>query len=121
MADLKLSEAIREGSKLRPQNFRGTYFSQEEDKVSSCAIAAAFEAIGRVNGDTYFKGGGLVPSLDEYFKAHIDHSIYCPVEGCPCNEYGPEFEYAGSLIVHINDYHKWTREAIADFIEKLGL
>ena len=42
VAPMKLSEAIRIGARLRPQELRGHYFLDGR----SCALGAAFEALG---------------------------------------------------------------------------
>ena len=116
---MKLSEAIREGSKLRPQTVGKGYFWKDSDgQVYSCAAAAAYEGIGATNGDDYFRGKSNIPNLSDHFETTIDPMVLCP-EKEKCDYC--EFEYAGSLVIHLNDYHEWTREAIADFMETLGL
>lgn len=58
--------------------------------------------------------GGLYPELDQ--------ESLCPYESCPLSE--PErakmsgFDLS-ELIIHLNDdEHNWTREEIADWLEK---
>lgn len=43
----------------------------------------------------------------------VDYTTFCPGLECPLEDslYG--------LIMHLNDTHKWTREAIADWLETL--
>ena len=42
---MKLSEAIREGAKLRPQCKGAFYSTNDQGVVSSCALGAAYEAV----------------------------------------------------------------------------
>ncbi len=88
----KLSQAIREGAKLRPQ-CKSRYFS---DYGESCALGAAAEAIYGANRMTFKTEqidslGALVPSHDFI-----------------------------SQIIGKNDCG-WSRERIADWLESQGL
>lgn len=107
-----LSQAIREGAKLRPQ-IGGTMHAP----AGSCAIGAASEAL--------FEGNRFVPGYHEVAEVfpYIEHvSIKCPAESECTDEIGTK--PLGSIVVHLNDHHRWTREAIADWLEteeeKLG-
>lgn len=105
---VKLSEAIREGAKLRPQAF-GAFFKNG----GSCAEGAAAEAVGCA----YNENARWEPAT------HLNqHNLYrgvyaalvkapCPVAGC----------VRRPNTAHLNDDHRWTREAIADWLEELGL
>lgn len=105
------SEAIREGAKLRPQFFG----YQGAANGSSCAILAGIEAIT----DSLASSGNYNEAIDPYPYLDTYENHLCPATYCE--------EYAGTLLAicwHLNDAHKWTREAIADWLEteeeKLG-
>lgn len=100
---MRLSEAIRLGSMMKPQAF-GNFYGPERE--SSCALGAAFDACGmEVFGpDTKFDG----PFGLEYFEDEYE-IIACPV--CGIAEW--------PTIGHLNDFHRWTREAIADWVETI--
>ena len=90
---IKLSEAIRLGSKLRPQCF-GVFISD----VGSCALAAAYEAVfGERINDVRF----AVRSLSERFNIHDDQLF--------------------EIIISHNDHSKWTGERIAEWVEYQNL
>lgn len=101
------SEAIREGSKLRPQGF-GEFHADGK----SCALGAGREAIyGTTEGNQehYDQIRALFPYMAETYTD-------CPA--CPLRL---------SLFVityHLNDDHRWAREQIANWLEteeeKLG-
>lgn len=113
-----LSEAIREGAKLRPQAHHGMLLAG-----GTCAMGAAAEAIGFSTREIDY--GCYFDLLDLYPYARTTETT-CPVVSC-----GKAWDfdnksrtYLGQLIVHLNDDHRWTREAIADWLEseeeKLG-
>lgn len=104
-----LSEAIRAGAALRPQAF------QPGIRSSSCAIEAGVEAITGVAFADY----NLIEDMYQYTA---DVRVLCPMGGC--RFYG---QYPAPLLTlcwHLNDYHKFTREQTADWLEseeeKLG-
>ena len=102
---MKLSEAIRLGAMLRPQAF-GDY----TDGVGTCAIGAACEAYGvPLNADTE-----LLPWSELLEATDV---ATCPV----CGVSGPfeSDEAFYGLIPHLNDDHRWAREAIADWVETI--
>ena len=92
---MKLSEAIREGAKLRPQAFSALFCDGK-----TCALGAACDAVGAITwrGD---KGEltGFVPS--HYFPALEDPDLYL-------------------AITRMNDFQRMTREQIADWVEEQG-
>jgi hypothetical protein len=99
---LKLSEAIRLGSMLKPQGFEGM------SGGTSCAIQAAVEAAG---GDSDFM----------YSEAEERFPIIKALPACPvcC---GAWHQFTGSemwALYHLNDHHRWTREQIADWVESV--
>lgn len=97
---MKLSEAIRLGAMIRPQGFIiGPYDCFRK----SCALGAALEAVGL--GYTY---------AHQKVKERWTWINNEPVLKCPeCKDVG-EFQYI--VGVHLNDFHRWTRERIADWV-----
>lgn len=93
---MRLSEAIRLGSMLGPQAFH----QYETDDGATCALGAASVAVG--NGAAYLG----------FFLEHeklLGGKATCPA--CRVDS------LVVSVIVHLNDEHRWTREAIADWVE----
>lgn len=110
---MRLSEAIRQGSALSSQAFG--YFKKGDG--STCALGSAAEAAGFT-----FKGEQCVIGieLDEFLRAkfpalagHKQVPFTCP----DCHE-GLISTYFSTIIAHVNDVHKWSREKIADWVEK---
>lgn len=138
---MQLSQAIRLGSLLAPQAF-GVHSHDRDcprlgdilglntttERVGICALQAAYEAGGcrsewmappvggiHTRGPAWAPTSGLV--LITYHRPEWDGVIYS-VTGCP--QCGAS-DMTGRQITHLNDDHRWTREAIADFIERLEL
>lgn len=119
---MKLSEAIRLGSMMKPQGF-GNIF----DGISTCAIGAALDANGkldewkerRCSPASFGTWGERWCNVYEWWcnvytslgiSMHHKSWAVCPVCG--------ETNLLTSIIAtHLNDKHKWTREQIADWIE----
>lgn len=103
---MTLSQAIREGAKLRPQAFGSTWYHNENGEViASCAIGAAWEGI---TGDTNNLFNEIIDALG--LDDCVDY--YCP--GCLLGVCG-----SGYFVSHLNDKHKWSRERIADYVAKI--
>lgn len=99
---MRLSDAIRLGAMLRPQT-REDYFADG----GSCALGAAFEA-----------AKGYTRSEQMNFVECIEFPILGVPASCPVCNRDTEDE-AASVVVHLNDRHFWTREAIADWVETI--
>lgn len=130
---MKLSEAIRAGAKIRPQargalvRLRWWAAFWPFTKPASCALGAAFEAVGcepRPETPEEFERGRARPFRGEQTSAPaqiIEHplewnavwysTIYCP----QCDVSDAVYR----LVPHLNDDHKWKREEIALFVERL--
>ena len=96
---LRLSEAIRLGATMKPQAFCAFYRNG-----GSCALGAAFDAIGLDPDD---------PDTTTYpisWSWALAILRECPV----CHE-------PAGIASHLNDVHRWSRERIADFVEVLEL
>lgn len=100
---LRLSEAIRLGSTMKPQGFFGFH---PNGGTQSCALGAAGDAIG-ITLVT------IAPLPKEWCDLNRIHPLPpCPVDGCS----GVRITFLGT-IAHLNDDHRWTRERIADWVE----
>jgi hypothetical protein len=102
---MKLSEAIRQGAKLRPQGFNNS-FKEIEGVIHSCAWGAAHEAI---TGNADVSQGAIM------WKTHaniVTTSVINPVTKKP--------RILSLVITDLNDAHKWSREQIADWLKEIG-
>ncbi len=101
-----LASFIRAGAQRRPDQAYGDYFSGQR---ASCALGAAYEGMYRLPREV----GGLHPSKDlEWFFDCLEGTVRkCPSEGCR------KTLALASIIVHLNDDHRWTREQIATWLE----
>lgn len=97
---MKLSEAIRLGSKGTAQIYGRFY----DEIGNSCALGAALKSYGLKVSDV------SEWSMRPMFK----RMTTCP-EGC-----GVKLDLY-SQIVHLNDDHRITREAISEWLEKEGI
>ena len=88
---IRYSEAIRLGAMLKPQGFGRRFFPED----SACANEAACLAAN-------------VPQI-------WDFSLSWKKVACPVCESTVE-NLATIVADHLNDRHRWTREAIADFV-----
>lgn len=105
---MKLSEAIRIGAAMAPQHF-GNFINKDG---ATCALGAALQAIGRsghVYSELWHPNGSFTKTLNETDKA------LCPV----CHKKRLEDNNWHSVISHLNDTHRWSREAIADWVESI--
>ena len=101
---MKLSDAMRLGSKLNPQ---GITYLKMMDKT--CALGAALDGIeAEFNNDS----GYLIA---EKQWPELLNDLCCPV----CNVLDPNRSKLRDVIYHLNDKHMWTREQIADWIDSL--
>jgi hypothetical protein len=94
----KLSEAIRAGAKLRPKCRMNLFHAGR-----SCALGAAYEAIGG--------GYGMKKVTETLWLSKIPDAEKAE------SAFHDKF---GFPIVTANDDKRWTREQIADELEKLG-
>ena len=89
---IRPSEALRYGSLFSEQAFGQAI----DDNGGLCAAAT----IGEVSDDAWV------------------FAIREPEEPCPVCAYP---DRPGYLVVHLNDYHRWTRPQIADWLQSVGL
>jgi hypothetical protein len=116
---MKLSEAIREGAKLRPQAFGRTFLETASGVLTSCAIAAALEATG------YDPLRPLDLNARDLFRETFQSYWTMPAMPCPHQHKGrrprpcPDSGQVYGMLLHLNDTHEWSREAIADWVETI--
>lgn len=107
---MKLSEAIREGAKLRPQGFGGFVTLDSNNVTCTCVIAAAFEALtGKlpdINRDRIIET--VAQKTGVPYRVEIVH----PVFNYQTNPYHAAYA--------LNDNERWTREQIAAWLEGQG-
>ena len=113
---MKLSEAIRLGSMMRPKQTFGMFV--DIDNNSSYAIGAALEAIGMEANGTFAPTVSYEILFNHFTPDMGNIRSKCPIRNCPINF---DKENIVQLIVHLNDDHRWSRERIADFVESLEL
>jgi hypothetical protein len=101
---MKLSEAIRLGAMLQPQGF-GVL---KDDRGRTCALGAALSACNLMSDrDPY---GREIPQTTwpELCQGHV----LCQV----CER---RMLDTFDLVTHLNDDHRWTRAAIAEWVATL--
>lgn len=117
----KLSTCIREGAAIRPQAF-GDYISHiplEEGRWicedRTCALGAAYEAItGKLPDPDWMQDGEVNKTI---FKACGVRGIRIPY---PQNTFPGKEAYVVDMVISLNDTFKWTREQIAEYLERIG-
>jgi hypothetical protein len=109
---MKLSEAIREGAKLGPQAF-GEYFVGD----ATCALGAAKRATNTAHDEELFIAVGLayVPVVEVPMCLHGEYRRTSVNKDQP-----KSFDEITSLMIKLNDKARWSREAIADWLESEG-
>jgi hypothetical protein len=109
---MKLADAIRIGAAIRPKT-RGVMYSPGFQ--ASCAIGAAAESVGidivnLSDAEIWPLVREIWPELREEHKGELR----CPHFSC----WLLLSASVADLIIHLNDAHGWTREAIADHLDK---
>lgn len=100
-----LADAIRQGAHRRPEQAFGDYF---RGRRASCALGAAYEGMYRLPDD--MEGRRPTRDLEDYFDVLEGTMRSCPAAGCR------KHLALASLIVHLNDAHRWSRERIAAWV-----
>jgi hypothetical protein len=101
--EAELAEAILHGTESRPDQAFGHYF---EGRRASCALGAAYEGMYWLPRDA---GNIRAVKLERLFDCLENTLRSCP-EGCK------KRLALGSMILHLNDDHQWTREKIAAWV-----
>lgn len=113
VTSLKLSEAIRLGAaKSLPTT--GLYSKVNEDgQICTCALGAAY--LGAFGEPPEPMGIGMWTALKEATGLDIDnHIVDHPA-------YNVSDWNLSSAIISLNDSNGWSREKIADWLERIGL
>lgn len=135
---MKLSAAIRAGSKMHGPAEKGWSDIGPDGEVRTCPLVAAAEAYGTIviDGTKFLHGpkwNGLVtaPPIKrgaaddecETFDSAPDEWVailmFMSAPPCTCgkSEAKPQL-HASETVRHLYDAHKWPREEIADWVEK---
>jgi hypothetical protein len=104
---MKLSEAIRLGSVMTGQAFNFYYIESAGAAVDTCPLGSALLAVGKLHEAV------LVWQVWPWMQVG---TVRCPVDGCAISRIDLS---ANNTISHLNDYHRWTREAIAQWVESI--
>jgi hypothetical protein len=104
----ELADAIRAGALRRHEQMFGAYF---EGTDRSDALGSAYEGIYRLPADAT----GVRPKgIYRFFTCLDDRVRRCPEPGCI------KQHLLDTLIIHLNDDHRWSRERIAAYIDGAG-
>lgn len=139
MKTIRLSEAIRLGSMMKPQAFGDLTsvvihrsngpLGLVTEVQASCAMQAAYEAGGIPVRKTVLEKGSVVTLRNGLTRTVKDDEVGTVtavsqewydlmMTGRACQECAiglPLYH----LVPHLNDVHRWTRERIADFVETI--
>ena len=108
---MKLSEAIQEGSKLRPQAFNA-YFDKQNGVLCSCALGAAYEAAllqTAQEKDLFDADLSRLSKLFPELYQNVDYPLEEEITMLLCD-----------AITELNDEAKWSRTRIADWLAEQG-
>jgi hypothetical protein len=101
--EAELAQAILDGAHARPDQAFGEYFI---GRRASCALGAAYEGMYRLPLDA----SGIRPKHLERLFDCLEYTLRSCPEGCR------KRLFLGAMILHLNDDHHWTREAIARWV-----
>ncbi len=132
---MKISEAIRNGSK-NSRHVSQDYFWREGGQIGACALGAAFLAVASPmnreralklteNPETVENPGTRKMQAFDLADTVLDEAWGWELEDFPITvktKEGPfETFNLKQAIIYLNDDLDWTRERIADFLERQGL
>jgi len=102
---MTLNEAIRKGIRLYPiQEFQG---DDNDDGKGACVLGALAAGMG-------YPKQNWVQASREMGLREQNKWTQCPTSHCT----GMRFEDTlHAMAYHLNDYHKWSREAIAEWLD----
>lgn len=102
---MRLSTAIRKGATMKPQAHNGSSYPKQ-----SCVIQAALDGYGvpAVVSTLYNSGQTDYTKADKLWPM-LSNRVKHPLTGiCQMMD----------ILWNLNDIHKWSREAIADWVEE---
>ncbi len=105
---MNLQDAIREGCTTTLPGYGKFICVNDDGNVEACAIGAAL--IGSGNEEKQLKYAALWPELADMSDP--------PIHDCPACDGGGSLYF---VITQLNDIHRWSREATADWIETLSI
>lgn len=128
-----LSELVREGSKLRSASHSGWCDNGPDGQPRTCALLAAYEAAGMLMFESGLLAYGPNAVLghgdyDARTGKKCTHSIKIPDEWVktldtivelPCACEDGVLRHANGIVWHLHDYHHWSREAVAEWLETI--
>jgi hypothetical protein len=131
MMDMKLSDAIRGGAKRRPASESGWADVGPDGEVRTCALLAAAEEAGifmvengqmvmgpngRPSGAKVDPREGGEPALSAKMPEDWNPvTMALELPPCACSQHGFLAEVI-VIIWHLHDIHRWSREAVAEWI-----
>ena len=109
-------EAVRLGCE-KTTKVRGLFHFSNREITGACVLGAAFlGAELQIGNNLEFIGTSEVASkLREMFPVLNAASMPCPAERCGCMM----LMTPTVLAVHLNDFHRWDRISIAEYIQNL--
>ena len=105
---MTLNEAIREGCRLYPRQAFGSLGG--EDGIGRCVIGAIKEGVHTLSACYLGDYGKMFPEIERM-------GLPCPECHITSNYYNDRFSTLWWLLVHLNDTHHWSREAIAEWAD----
>lgn len=105
---MKLSQAIRNGAKLRPQARLAFFYAGK-----SCALGAAYEGY---YGSTNTSMEEVADCLSRRFPVLRLLLNKSQVPSCIEGD-GKDQYLLNNVVTTLNDYKGWTREQVADWVE----
>lgn len=110
---MKLSEAIRIGSKQTKKTV-GQYIARDSDGDDvACAVGAACYAVGFKSNDTRC----IISFFEDTFPILKGFAWGSCCWICGVSE--ERLFNLSTMIFHLNDMHDWSREAIAEWVETI--
>jgi len=106
---MRFNDAVRAGIKRLPvQVFRHLW---SDDKKGGCILGAAYDGMQLSRSDVMFKGLGM----SQLQVWELTGPYTCPFS-CDRGYWGT-INTLADVIVHLNNDHQWTREAIAEWAD----
>lgn len=116
---MKFSEAIRMGSLLKEQAI-GVFVETDrhENIIRTCAISAAFDAIGKLDELCGAEESFAVEECIDYYFPISENKI--PKYLLSCDHKADDCrDTIRDMVAHLNDNLEWSREQIADLVEQI--
>ncbi len=114
---MTLAEAIRKGAQQRPQIFCRMFSWVGKTLQGSCVLGAAWE--GQYGAPTFVDSPMDIVGAQERSDLDVfpEFGQEFPKFSCPVNGQCGVPTALETVLIHLNDYHRWTRERIADWVE----